>query len=88
MAWLSYYFECPCGNIYDDIVQGTDGRPDPCTKCGGTKAVRLPSAPALAKERIPMYPGNKKQMAGYGSRLRRPAEKGNTQISVPRKKPG
>lgn len=86
MSWLSYHFTCPCGHTYEDIVQGPEGRPDPCPKCASTKAVRQMSAPMLCKERVPMYPGNKRQTAGYGHQARRPAEKAGRQVAVPRKK--
>lgn len=86
MSWLSYHFECPKKHIYEDIVQGCDGIPDPCPTCGaaGESSVKLPATPKLHTACIPMYPGNKRQMAAYGAQERRPAAKAGRQISVPR----
>lgn len=86
MSWLCYDFKCPCGHVYEDLVQGTEGRPDPCPKCSSTEAVRCLTTPVQLKEYIPMYPGNKRMMAGYGAQERRPAAKQGRQISVPRSK--
>jgi hypothetical protein len=82
MSWLSYNFACPCGTIYEDIVQGTEGRPDPCPTCGGLEAEKRLSMPVQVKEFIPMYPGNKRMMAGHAVQERRPAEKRGRQVSM------
>lgn len=82
MAWLRYHFECPCGHIYDDLVDGSDGRPDPCPACGGTEAVRQLATPNLARTIIPIYPGYQRMTAGHAHEARRPAEKAGRQVSM------
>lgn len=82
MAWLSFHFTCPCGCTYEDLVQGVEGRPDPCPECGGTEAVRDIATPKLARKMIPVYPGYQRMTAGYGHEARRPAEKAGRQVSM------
>lgn len=86
MSWLSYHFKCVNGHLYEDIVQGCEGAPDECPTChaAGETAERQMPAPKLHTACIPMYPGNKRQMAAYGAQERRPAAKAGRQISVPR----
>lgn len=85
MGWLAFSFECPCGHRYDDLVQGVDGRPDPCPACQGKKAVKAVTAANLARVNVPCYPGYQRMTAGYGHDARRPAEKAGRQVQVPRR---
>ena len=82
MSWLSYNFTCPCGERYKDLVEGTQGRPDPCPACGSRKARKELATPSLSKENIPCYPGYRKRCAGYAHEENRPAEKKGKQISM------
>ncbi len=83
MSWFSFSFECQgCGHTFSDLVEGREGAPDPCPACGGQKATKLLSAPKLAVNHIPMYPGCKASMAGFAHEARRPAEKAGRQISM------
>ncbi len=40
MSWRYYNFACPCGHVYEDMVNGEHHRTDPCPKCAGTTAVK------------------------------------------------
>lgn len=82
MAWLRFHFACECGNVYDDLVEGPDGRPDPCPECGATTAMKQIATPNLARTIIPVYPGYQRMTAGYGAEARRPAEKAGRQVSM------
>lgn len=82
MAWLWFAFECPCGHVYQDMVQGVDGSPDPCPACAGCAAKKTVAAPKLAKTIVPMYPGSKNHTAERGAEFRRPAEKAGRQVSM------
>lgn len=82
MGWLSFPFTCPCGHTYSDIVQGVEGRPDPCPACGSEDAVKTPHVTAVMKHMIPSYPGYQRMTAGYGHEARRPAEKAGRQVSM------
>lgn len=84
MGFLRFNFECPCGHAYKDFVEGEDGRPDACPACGGTQAQKGVTVSALARKMIPIYPGYKRQAAGYAADERRPAEKKGRQVTVPR----
>lgn len=81
MSWRSYTFTCPCGHAYSDIVEGEDGRPDPCPACGGADALKdAVCAPRVCKVWVPTYPGYQRATAGYGAEARRPAEKKGRQV--------
>ncbi len=82
MSWRYYNFACPCGHVYEDMVNGLEHRPDPCPKCAGTEAVRTLTAAKSFNVIVPDYPGAKYHKAGFGHDLRRPAEKAGRQISM------
>jgi hypothetical protein len=83
-----YDFECPCGHIFDEYVEGWQGQPDKCPSCGQTEVFsKLPSTYALPTTIIMAYPGSKQFKAGYVHTHARPAEKKGSQVSmyVPKK---
>ena len=84
MGWLSFSFECRgCGHVFTDLVDGSEGAPDPCPQCGEAEgATKLLSSPKMAVNHIPMYPGCKASMAGFVREARRPAEKAGRQVSM------
>lgn len=82
MSWRYYDFACPCGHVYEDLVNGVDHRPDPCPKCAGVAAVKCLCAPKTFSTIVPDYPGAKYHKAGFGHELRRPAEKAGRQVSM------
>lgn len=84
MSWRYYDFECvPCGQPFEDLVQGTEGEPDACKHCGGPGPFKRLVAGAVSLTTIiPSYPGSKRNTAGYGHELRRPAEKAGRQVSM------
>lgn len=83
--WKKYDFECEkCKHIFDDLVNGTEGKPDFCPACGSQKGfVRQLCAPYIPTKIIVDYPGSKRLKAGYvhthGDRL---AEKKGSQVSM------
>lgn len=86
MSLLSFDFEClACHHVYNDLVQGADGAPDPCPKCGHAEASRCFPMGRVFTVNIPDYPGAHRHMAGYAHIHNRPAEKAGRQVSVPRK---
>jgi putative FmdB family regulatory protein len=88
VSWLSFSFECrACAHVFSDLIQGIDGKPDPCPRCGAEGAERLMCAPKLAVNHIPMYPGCKASMAGFAHEAKRPAEKKGRQVSMAQGKP-
>lgn len=85
MSYLSFDFSCDkCHKIFNDLVQGVDGLPDPCPKCGHDKATKQFPRGHVFEKNIPDYPGAHKRMAGYAHLHNRPAEKAGRQVAVPR----
>ncbi len=80
----SFNFECEkCGEVFDDLVEGIEGKPESCPRCSSaTGFTKLPSAINLAETVIPSYPGSKRIKAGYQHTHNRPAEKKGRQISM------
>lgn len=86
MSYLTFDFECvACNHRYRDLVEGAEGKPDPCPKCKHTEASRCFPLGNVFTVNIPDYPGAHRRMAGYAHLSRRPAEKAGRQVSVPRK---
>ena len=80
-----YDFECGnCGHVFDDYVEGSEGKPEFCPECKHTEHfAKLPSSFALPHTIIVSYPGSKQFKAGYvHTHGNRPAEKKGSQVSM------
>lgn len=93
MSWMSFDFACgKCQHEFHDLVQGRDGQPDACPSCKSSNGfTKLASALYVPTTIMVTYPGSKRHKAGYiHSHGDKPAEKGNSQISMysPKKSKG
>jgi len=84
MSYRYFDFECQgCKTTFEELVVGAEGVPDACPQCQavGPFVRQLARAKPLSTI-IPSYPGSKRNTAGHGAALRRPAEKAGRQISM------
>ena len=73
-----------CEHVFEDLVEGPEGKPDMCSECGSLEGFKkLPSLMNMPTTIVPSYPVSLKRKAGYvHTHADRPAEKAGSQISM------